>query len=77
MVSSHKTNGVVFTLVVDNFGVKYMGRENAEHLMDLLRKIYSITADWTGSKYIGLTLNWDYKARTCDLSMPDYIDKAL
>jgi len=45
--------------------------------MASLRKIYSITADWTGSKYIGLTLKWDYKARTCDISMPDYIDKAL
>jgi hypothetical protein len=74
---THKTNGVVFTLVVDNFGVKYVGRENDEHLMDLLRKIYSITADWTGSKHIGLTLKWDYEARTCDLSMPDYIGKAL
>jgi len=63
---THKTNGVVFPLIVDNFGVKYVGRENAEHLMASLRKIYSITADWTGSKHIGLTLKWDYKARTCD-----------
>jgi hypothetical protein len=29
---THKTNGGVFTLVVDDFGVKYVGRENAEHL---------------------------------------------
>jgi len=42
---THKTNGVVFTLVVNDFGVKYVGRENAEHLMASLREIYSITAD--------------------------------
>jgi hypothetical protein len=38
---------------------------------------YLITTDWTGTLYIGLTLAWDYKARTVDLSMPGYVTKAL
>jgi hypothetical protein len=29
----HKTRPVWFSLVVDDFGIKYVGRENAEHLM--------------------------------------------
>ena len=27
--------------------------------------------------YCGITLKWDYVARTVDLSMPGYIEKAL
>ena len=66
-----------FALIVDDFGVKYTGSENAKHLVDTLRACYEITEDWTGSKYCGLTLKWDYKQRTCDMSMPGYIEKAL
>ena len=29
----HETRPVQFSLVVDNFGVKYVGRDNAEHLI--------------------------------------------
>jgi hypothetical protein len=33
-----------------------------------LQSIYTITTDWTSSTYLGLTLEWDYKARNCDVS---------
>ena len=33
--------------------------------------------DITGSKFLGFDLNWDYKHRTCILSMPDYIPNLL
>jgi hypothetical protein len=35
MASGPKT---LFSLVVDDFGVKYVGREHAEHLMACIRK---------------------------------------
>ena len=28
----HRKNPITFTLVIGNFGVKYVGREHAEHL---------------------------------------------
>jgi hypothetical protein len=62
---------------VDDFGVKYIGREHAEHLMACTKKNYNISRDWNGSAYCGLTLDWDYKNRTVDLSMPGYIKAAL
>jgi hypothetical protein len=62
---------------VDDFGVKYVGREHAEHLMACIKKSYNISSDWKGSAYCGLTLEWDYKNRTVDLSMPGYIKAAL
>jgi hypothetical protein len=62
---------------VDDVGVKYVGREHAEHLMTCIKKSYEISSDWKGSAYCGLTLEWDYKNRTVDLSMPGYIKAAL
>jgi hypothetical protein len=71
------TRPIAFSLVVDDFGVKYVGHEHEEQLVATLQKLYSITTDWTGSEYCGLTLLWDYDACTVDLSMPGYIKKAL
>jgi hypothetical protein len=38
---------------------------------------YSISSDWNETAYCGLTLEWDYKNRMVDLSMPGYIKAAL
>jgi hypothetical protein len=74
---THDTRPISFSLVVDDFGVKYVGREHAEHLMACINKNYNISSDWNGTAYCGLTLDWDYKKRTVDLSMPGYIKAAL
>ena len=33
--------------------------------------------DWTGSKYIGIDLDWDYEKEEVKLSMKGYVKKAL
>ena len=63
-------------LVVDDFGVKYVGEDHAQHLVNILRKHYDISEDWEGTKYIGLTLDWDYERREVHVSMPGYNSKA-
>ncbi|EJK62785.1 hypothetical protein THAOC_16591 [Thalassiosira oceanica] len=74
----HDWRSIQFTLVVDDFGVKYVGRKHAVHLEDALRASgYRIKSDWTGTKYIGITLDWDYEKRHVHLSMPGYGAKAL
>jgi hypothetical protein len=73
----HKTRPISFCLVVDDFGVKYVGQEHAEHLRDCIAAKYKMTTDWTGTLYLGISLKWDYKARTGQLSMPGYVEKAL
>jgi hypothetical protein len=45
--------------------------------MECIKMNYNISSDWKGSAYCGLTLEWDYKNRTVDLSMPGYIKAAL
>jgi hypothetical protein len=73
----HEWRPISFTLVVDDFGVKYVGKENADHLISVLQEHYAIDIDWEGTRYIGLTLDWDYDQRKVHLSMPGYISKAL
>ncbi|KAL7476408.1 hypothetical protein ACHAW6_002274 [Cyclotella cf. meneghiniana] len=74
---THEKQATQFTLVVDNFGIKYVGVENAMHLIDSLKEYYTISEDLGGNKYIGLTLDWDYEGKQVHLSMPGYADKAL
>ena len=73
----HATKEICFPLVFDNFGAKYVGKDTAEHLIQALKKLYTIDINWTGSLYCGLTINWDYNKRVCDISMPTYIQEAL
>jgi hypothetical protein len=73
----HKTRPITFSLVVDDFGVKYVGRCHAEHLVAALEALYPVTTDWKSQLYCGLTLHWDYVARIVDLSMPGYIPATL
>jgi hypothetical protein len=68
-------------LVVDDFGVKYVGEEHAKHLISALEPHYKISQDWKGELYCGITLKWNYSnnmaERFVDLSMPEYIKKVL
>jgi hypothetical protein len=56
-----ETRKTCFTLVVDDFAIKYTSMEDAQHLIDALKQDYTITIDWDATKYIGLTLEWNYK----------------
>jgi hypothetical protein len=73
----HEKCPVTFTLVVENFWVKYVGNEHASCLLNAFQQYYEFTDDWTGKLYCGITLDWDCKNRTVDLSMPGYIESAL
>jgi hypothetical protein len=74
---AHRSRPIQFTLVVDDFGVKYVGKEHAEHLITVLQQNYETSIDWTGSLYCGITLTWDYEKRTLDIAMPGYVEAAL
>jgi hypothetical protein len=73
----HTTRPICFTLTVDNFGVKYVGDEHAQHLIDVLEEFYEVDKDWTGKKYCGTNLDWDYDRRKVHLSMPGCCSEAL
>ena len=71
---THKWRPIQFKLVVDYFGVKYIGDEHAEHLISVVKKHYELTHDLNkenqGTRYCGVTMDWDYEKRELHLSMP-------
>ncbi len=73
----HEWRPISFTLVMDNFGVKYIGKENVMHLIKVLKEHYEVEEDLEGKRYLGITLNWDCKNHKVHLSMPKYVERAL
>jgi hypothetical protein len=73
----HKTRPICFALVVDDFAVKYVNEEDAEHLINAIKKYYPMTVDKEATKYIRLTIEWDYTNRKAHIHMPGYLQKAL
>ena len=61
---------------MDDFDVKYVGEEHAEHLLQVLRQYYEVDKDESGSKYCGITLDWDYAGKKVHLLMPGYCGEA-
>ena len=72
----HNTRATVFTLVVDNFSIKYASKQDVDHLLQALRAKYTVSTDWSASFYIGIILDWNYTAIYIDLSMPKYVARA-
>jgi hypothetical protein len=64
-------------LVVDDFGVKYINKTDVNPLIQALKQDYEIEEDWEGTRYLGITLDWDHKKRKVHLSMPGYVERAL
>ena len=74
---THTTCTMCFMLCVENFGVKYVGKEHVQHLMAVLENHYTISHDWAGKRYLGIDLDWDYESRKVQLSMLLYFKEAL
>ena len=73
----HKTCPITFCVCVDNFGVKYFSKSDAQHLLDSLRKHYKYTTDWEGKNYCGLKFDYHYDLGYVDVYMPKYVQEAL
>ena len=48
----------MLSLVIKS-GVKYTGDATAHHLIAALHGMYTISVDWSGLLFCGLTLAWD------------------
>ena len=71
----HIDNDVSFTLVLDDFGIKFSSLAGAKLLIATLQAFYSLKVDWTGSQYLGMSIKLDRINGTLSLSMPGYIAK--
>ena len=68
---------MIFTLCVDDFGIKYLNKKDADHLVNSLKSRYRVSIYHKGENYLGFTLKWNYKKVYVDLTMPDYTPKAI
>jgi hypothetical protein len=73
----HESRPLTFTLVVNNFGVKFVNKADVDHLISSIKKTYTLTEAWTGNLYCGIMLRWDYVGRTVNILMPGYIKMKL
>ncbi len=53
---SHKSHPIWFNLAVDDFGIKYIGKDTLQHLYNSLRaEAYDIVKDCAGDLYVAST----------------------
>ena len=69
---THTDRDINFTLVVENFGIKYRHKKDADHLISALKAKYEVTQYCTGGIYCGIKLKWYYKKRQLETAMPGY-----
>jgi hypothetical protein len=68
---------LLFTLCVDNFGIKYVGQEHANHLAKILEEHYKCSIDWDGNRYLGMNMDCNYNGHKVHVSMLNYVPEAL
>ena len=75
-LQKHSSDLIIFGLIVDDFAVKYTNKEQAKYLVNALKDKYEdVEVNQEGDKLCGINLKWDYKVRTCKLSILNYIEK--
>ncbi len=73
----HTLRHISFTLCINNFGVKYVSQEHAEHLFQVLNMHYKCSQDWDSKKYLSMDIDWDYKQRKVHVLMLECVPEAL
>ena len=75
----HETRSTVFTLVVDDLGIKYTSNDDLEHLAASMSPGWAVKIDRSGSKFLGMNLTWNYdpKDPTLEIDAPSVVPKNL
>ena len=75
----HTCRPIQFCLIVDDFGIAYVGEKHVQQLNQVLQDHYEISEYWEGEKFAGIAMEWNYADKyndcTFHLSMKGYIEK--
>ena len=71
----HQILDTTFRLVVDDFGIQYTSKAIVLNLINCKWSLYIVYTHWSGSLFIGITLDWNYSEHYVSLSMSGYIEK--
>jgi hypothetical protein len=52
----YKTRPIAFSLILDDFAIKYVGKQHDYHLRNALLQSYELTTDWAAKLYSGMSL---------------------
>ena len=75
----HESRKIVFSLIVDDLGVKYVNNEDIQHLIDAISPRWKVKYNPTGDKYIGMNLKWSYDPEnpSVEISNGETVPKSL
>ena len=73
----HKTLPINFNLALDEFRVKYVGREHIKHLKNALESVHKMATYWERKLYIGITLKWNYIKCMVELLIPGCVESPM
>jgi hypothetical protein len=60
----HKWRPIQFCLIIDDFGVKYVGLEHFNYLLGVLKKFHGVQYNMAGNKFAFMHIEWGYAATT-------------
>ncbi len=66
-----------FCLIVDDFGIKYVGVEHFNYLLYALKKFHDVQFNMAGNKFRSINIEWNYKACCWCIRMGIYIPTLL
>eukprot|EP00804_Cyclotella_cryptica_P028237 CCRYP_014588-RA/>CCRYP_014588-RA protein AED:0.25 eAED:0.25 QI:0/0/0/1/1/1/2/0/264 len=73
---AHDTLPIQFTLVVDDFGIKYVGNERALHLKSMIEGHYQLSTDWSGADTLESPLTGTTSTTKCTYPCPQCTPQA-
>ena len=75
---THNTRSTAFSLVVDDFGIKYLHQDDLDHLESTIRNAgYDLRINVKGDKYLGYKITHDTHKKEIILDMETYVKKGL
>ncbi len=50
-------------LIINNFGVEYVGMEHFNHLLVVLQQYHQVQTNMAGNKIVGINVQWDFPSK--------------
>ncbi len=67
----------IFCLIVNDFGVEYVGIKHFDHLLGVLQWYHQVQTNMAGNKIAGLNAPWDFPSKQVHVDMKSYVNVLL
>ena len=73
----HIVCNILFTLVVDDFGIKYTNTADVHCIITIMQEKYTLKVDFNAKQYIGIHPDFNYTKCELICSMKGYVQQSL